>query len=288
MTELYLHLGAHRTGSTAFQRTMKRNASVLADAGTDYWGPDWMRSRDHLLLGRGGAVKAGAEAAVAADLAALRADRLVISEENILGSMRLNLLEGSFYAGAVRRLVAFIGLLDVMPTRIGIGIRDYAAYWTSAYSYLLPSKALPDFDALKPALLALERGWRAVIAELRGLFPKAEIMVWPLEAVQGRMRDVAARFAEVPADRLRNVTERINAAPDVAAIPAIQAIRAENPGLNGAEVRARLAGLDMRAARGQALFTGEQRAMLAARYAEDCAALAAGFEGVSYLAEGRL
>ncbi|GKY88342.1 hypothetical protein [Sinisalibacter aestuarii] len=286
--ELFLHLGAHRTGSTAFQRTLKRNGDVLAAAGTAYWGPEWMRGRDHLMLRDNGRFDTGAEAAVAEDLAATGAARLIVSDENILGSMRRNLLEGGFYAGAVARLVAYCSHLGMEPARIGLGIRDYAAYWVSAYSYLLPAKPLPDFAALKPALLAPDRGWREVIADLRGLFPRAEIMVWPLEAVQGRMRALVARFADQTPQRLRGVEKRINTAPGLAAIPAVRAIRAAEPDLNGAQMRARLAEMDLAGAPAPELFTGAERRALAARYAEDCAALAAGFADVRYLAEGRI
>ncbi len=253
-----------------------------------YWGPDWMRARPYLLLRPRGAFDAGAEAAVAADLAATGATRLVLSEENILGSMRLNLLNGGFYADAVRRLVAYCGLLGHVPARIGLGIRDYGAYWVSAYSYLLPAKPLPGFATLKPALLGLSRGWRDVIAELRGLFPKAEIMVWPLEAVQGGMRDVTARFAGLPADRFGEVKQRINTAPGTAAIPVIEAIRAQRPDLNGANMRARLTKMELPDTGGPALFTEAEQQALTARYAEDLAAFEAGFCGIRYLAAGRL
>lgn len=286
MTGISLHLGAHRTGSTAFQRTLKRNAAALAGDGIAYWGPEWLRAREYFLLRDRGVFDAGAHEAVAADLAATGAKRLVISEENMLGSMRRNLLKGRFYPNAAVRLTAYAGLIGKDPDRIGLGIRDYAAYWASVYAYLLPAKPLPDFAELKPGLLFNRRGWREVVADIRAVFPRAEILVWPLEAVQGRLSRVVARVAGCAPERLTEVARGINAAPGPAAIPVIQSIKAANPGITGPEMRARLAGIDLPKTGGPELFSGPDRLEFAARYGEDLAALEAGAEGVTFIAGG--
>lgn len=277
--ELFLHIGAHRTGSTAFQRILAKNAGVLARDGTVVWGPDELRPRRHFYLPVKDDFEPGAQAAFARDLAGVRADRLVISEENMLGNMRLNLLDRAFYPDVLRRMAAYGGLIGLAPRRIGLAIRDYASYWSSAYLYTLPRHRLPEFGALKPDILRLTRGWLDILHELRGLFPTAEIMVWPLEAVKDRMRDMVARFLDRPARELEDIDRQINVSRGAAVAPLIHAIRAETPSITPDALHEKLKTLP-RPADPEPLFSDDELLGLAMRYADELSAMEAGFEGV--------
>ncbi|RME16732.1 MAG: hypothetical protein D6801_04945, partial [Alphaproteobacteria bacterium] len=212
MTGLIVHLGAHRTGTTALQRSLKRNAGKLARAGIALWGPAETRAeeRSYFYLPENGRFDAPAREAFAAELGATPARRLAISEENILGSMRRNLLKQRFYAGAGARLEAYAQLFGAAPERIGLGLRDYGSYWTSAYGFLLRSRDMPAFEALKPGLLVEMRGWLDIVSDIRRVFPASEIMVWPLEGVRGRLAELIAALLDVPAEGLTALDRPIN------------------------------------------------------------------------------
>lgn len=280
--ELSLHLGAHRTGSTAFQRILARNAGSLAQAGIAVWGPDELRPRPYFYLPAKGDFPPGAQSDFARDLAAVRAKTLVISEENIIGTMRLNLLKREFYGDFVRRVSAYGALFEIEPRRIGLAVRDYASYWGSAYLYTLPRHRLPEFSAIKPELLAIRRGWLDLVRELRALYPETEIMVWPLEAVRTKMRDVVALFLDQPADGLVDIDSRINVSRGVAVVPLIHQIRSENPQISPDALHEKLKTMP-RPADAEPLFTEAETLDLAMRYADELSALEAGFERVRFI-----
>lgn len=281
--QLALHIGAHRTGSTAFQRILAQNAAALAREGTLVWGPDELRPRPHFYLPETEDFEPGSGEAFARDLDGVTADRLVISEENMLGNMRVNLVERDFYPDALRRMTAYRALIGHEPARIGLGIRGYASYWTSAYLYSLPRHRLPQFDQLKPRILSLQRGWLDVLRELRGLFPAAEIMVWPLESVDQKMKAMVARFLDMPADRLANLPRRINASRGLAIVDRIHALRAERPDITPAEIEQALAEAPPPDGGAAPLFSDEEMLALSLRYSGDLSALEEGFENVTFV-----
>lgn len=284
MTALYLHLGAHRTGSTVFQRIFKRNHDRLAAAGVGYLGPGHLRETDYFYLDEKAGFDAGARERFAADRDAAGGMRLVLSEENILGSMRLNLQQRRFYPKVRSRLVAYAGLFGQAPARVGLALRGYAGYWGSAYSYLLPAHNLPPFENLASDLAGTARGWLDVITDIRAVFPEAEIVVWRLEDMQDGMRPAVAAFIDRPVAQMRDVARRINESPGIDAIPLIRAIRAGDRSLNGAEVRARLASAPAPVPGSVELFSEREKVIMAKRYGEDWKALTAGFAGARLLA----
>lgn len=278
--EHYWHLGAHRTGSTAFQRILAKNAGALAAEGIVAWGPDELRAMAHFYLPESAGLAPGAAGSFATDLAGVNARVLVLSEENMIGSMRLNLLQGAFYDDMAIRLDAYRALTGHAPTRIGLGIRDYAAYWASAYSYLLPRHDLPRFDELKRPLLRLRRGWLDVLSDLRVLFPEAEIMVWPLETIETRMRAMVACFLGVDRHAIEPIKRRINVSRGSEVVAQVHALRAAHPGIGPDELHEKLQTAPPLATPAPPLFADEDILALTMRYADEIATLDAGFEGV--------
>ena len=186
--ELALHIGAHRTGTTSLQQGLRKAAEALAAAGVTVWGPDQMRvpGRHHHArnLRRAGTdpeaarAAAGARAEVAAAQAALMrggCKRLVVTEENLLGTMEGNLASAALYPHAASNLAAARDLLGRVPGEVVLAVRDYAGYWTSAYAQCVLMREMPPFDA--PALTAAPRGWPEVVADVAAVFPEAWLTV---------------------------------------------------------------------------------------------------------------
>ncbi len=275
--DLTLHLGAHRTGSTAIEKTLLASRDALRGAGVAIWPNEKLRqikSFGGVGDGRNGPA---ARQRFCATWDEVRQTRLVICEENMLGTMQDNIEKAAFYPDVAVRMARYREFLPAAVSRIGIGIREYAGFWTSCYAYVLGRMALPPLRAVGG------RGWCDLIGELRGVFPKAEIVVWTLEDVKADLAGVAGRLAGVPFGGLLPVTRTVNAAPDAAYIPAMLALRARQPMMTEDVLRAELAAMAKVA--GFSIFNGSEHNALAERYAKDVAALTAGFAGVRMVGE---
>lgn len=231
MLDVILHVGAHRTGTTSFQRAMHQNRQALLKNGTAFWGPGITRSGrfSGLLRGPGGSA---AELARQIDrnrglitielqrLASRGVRRLVVSEENVLGSMAGNLKSQMLYAHAAERAQRFHRVFGKSCVRIGIGIRPYAEYWASSLAFAIAKgHALPD-AALLDRLVTQPRSWRRLIEEVARAFPAAEIVVWEFGQMAGRVhwqyRALAGPRGHLPPSNARH-----NASPDCRALRAV-------------------------------------------------------------------
>lgn len=187
--DLALHIGAHRTATTSLQQGLRKADGILAAAGVAFWGPETMRRPgrgDHARNLRRAATDAAAASAAAAareaaarDIAAQAAAGrrlLLISEENLLGTMEGNFAAAALYPNAARNLAAARDLLGRAPDAVFLALRDYAGYWASAYAHCVLLREMPPFDG--PALAASARGWPEVVADVAAVFPDAHVTVW--------------------------------------------------------------------------------------------------------------
>ncbi len=281
MTDLVLHLGAHRTGSTGVERTLHANAERLKQEGIVVWSPEFLRGMDTFKPVRCNTVfDAQEKAAFAAQIAATGAGTLVLSEENILGSMGTNIEKGQFYRNATSRLRTCAAFLPTQPKRIGIGIRDYASYWFSVYSFSLGRRPMPPFEALKPGLFTIQRSWRNVIADTRAAFPQAEIIVWPMHILRGHLRQVASLLVDMSARELKPLRRKINASIGTDRVPLAHALREAEPELEFDELLARLDAMEQPEKDSYQPFTKSELRVLDAQYRQELEEFRAGAYGV--------
>lgn len=224
--EICLHLGAHRTGTTSLQRYMHLNRHALADHGVAVWGP--RRTRSGLLDG----LMKNPDRLTAYDLKLARRaigrvkleqkrlrnkgfGTLLLSEENLIGTMNLNLSSLRLYPQTQARLERLAGAFEGARVRIGLSIRSYDSHWASQMAFRikvgggLPEAADLDRIATQP------RRWRHVVKDVARAFPDADIMVWPFEGWVGQPEQMLARLLHwpIPLDAVR-FSERCNASPD--------------------------------------------------------------------------
>jgi hypothetical protein len=267
--KVILHVGAHRTGTTSLQSWLMQNADALAAAGIAVWGPD--RTRAGLfaglvkrpdtitladdLLARRSAQRIRAELARLAE-AGMR--RLIVSEENMLGSMAMNIDQATLYPDARARLDRIAEAFDGAVSGVALAIRSHDDWWASVLGAGgARAIAAPD-AALLRRLADHPRGWRSIIATLAEAFPAAPRIVWPFEALVGRH---AAQLQAL--------------APGAALPPGLfEDHRARNRRLRALPGAADGAAAAMP-------FTPRQRAAMRARYEQDLAWLASGPAGVT-------
>jgi hypothetical protein len=290
LLDLILHLGAHRSGSTALVRCLQLNEAMLDREGMAVWSPEALRAlpgfADLHDIGTRAALGGpyasrrlrkmrAVIAAATADLMGRGYDRLLISEENLIGTMAHNLAACDLYPDLRSRLTSAASLLPGPPLRIGIGIRGYTSLWPSAYGYCLPRQAsLARFSAIAGRLAAAPRGWQEVVGDIRAVFPHAQIMLWQQEALPDHMaRFVAALAGRASADGIVPFVKRVNRSSDASHADLIHLLREAEPGLRGAALAERIRERKGSVASIAPAFTDEQAAALDARYERDIAAL---------------
>ncbi len=221
--KVFLHIGAHRCATTTFQEYMRQNVGLTAVKGVGYWGPQVTRSGvfQGVLPGpqplpKGDAAKR-ARGRLKMKLAAARAsgfDQLVISDENILGSLPQNLHLGELYSDAAERLSRFGGAFDGELTDIVINIRALDHYWASALTYgVARGFAFPSTNTLD-RFARSDRSWRDVITDVATALPDVNVWVQPFDTFGGRPNAQLASMTGIQAPR-DHARIRLNRSPRV-------------------------------------------------------------------------
>lgn len=283
--ELILHIGAHRTATTAMQDMFVANETTLAD--------HKIKALVHAEMGGEAGFSNVAnhknwdQIRAWIDAQMQSAGKVIISDECMIGDMGWNLRSGTFYQRAFAKLTAYRDFFDHAPVRIGLGIRDYASYWQSAHGKELLYRnmqklGVPRFEEIKLGLLTAQRGWLDLIADVRAVFKTAEIVVWPLDA-NIPIEDLGRYLLNVDELALSPPPAGVNAAPKIGVIPALEKFRAAHP----AAPRAKTAAwLKMQEATDYQGFSRDEKEWLNQRYQADIGALKQGFADVIFLQSG--
>ena len=279
--DVILHVGAHRTGTKTFQDYLRRHAEPLSEAQVGYWGPG--RTRRGLFSGlvpkaevtKGRDLRRRAEGRVQLQLTAARARglrTLVISDENMIGSIRENIRTGSLYPAIGERMARFARAFEGQLSRVIFSPRSLEYYWGSALAHgVALGHAVPEREKLQ-CIAQSRRGWRDVIADLACALPEAEIQVMPFETFAGRPEVLLEKGAGVAAP---TNSERgwLNRAPTLPELRRVLADRGEAGGT-----------LPFGMGRWNP-FTPEETAALRETYADDMMWLVAGADGLATLTE---
>lgn len=150
--KIILHLGAHRTGTTAFQNYLRQNSQILRRHGVGILCPQ--RSREKPI-----------------DAYRPEMPIEIISDENLLGYMGLNIQKAELYPNIPEMMLRLGDKLELIDT-IYLSVRRQSEYFTSAIAYRsgYENYTLPSEDTLAQIAHAA-RGWRDVVRELRQIFP---------------------------------------------------------------------------------------------------------------------
>ena len=231
--EIRLHIGAHRTGSTRVQAELARRAAHLATRGVAVVRPEDLRGEPSGLGPIQMRLPGPLRAAIAAKayLSLVEARRaaeeqgarcLLISEENLAGSMEANLRSGRLYADIRLRLSGLRPLLGTGPVTVLMAIRSYDELFASAYAFRAVRGPRPDFSQSKPRILALSRRWPSVAKDVLRALPQAQLRVWDYDASRRSehemMREVIGLRDIVP----------VNAALPVLPAPSAKAVEVLN------------------------------------------------------------
>jgi hypothetical protein len=277
--KIVLHIGAHRTGTTSFQAYMRRHWAVLAAQGIGFWGP--VRTRKGLFTGIQPTPGLGVDAARRArgrillqlDKAAKQgAHTLVISDENMMGSSRLNLRSQSLYPDVGERFARYAAAFDNRIDTVALSVRSLDHFWLSTAAYGVHRGHDVPGPAQLDRIATGRRSWRDVIADVSCAAPQAAIKVLPFERFAGRSDRFLGASAGVAAP-VDTDPDWLNRSPDTHALRHCLHERGSDAELVPA-FNARWT-----------LFEAEHRACLREAYADDMQWLVAGAHGLATLTE---
>ena len=230
----FVHLGAHRTGSSSFQLFLGHNKARLEQAGYSLFYP----ARDGAPGGY--RKKIQLPPPYLGDKAQkqlfhsyikplrdrvskqLRPDRpkIILSEENILGRM-IYFFSGGFYPGVEHRTrAAFKGLGHPVDT-VTLVIRNYADVFASAYTMYAQTRLRSEFSALSDQLVNVKTGWPELIDRISAGGGFGRLIVVPYES-RGSDKNLLRLVCGEAMDDLQAVPERQNISASTEAIAEIQ------------------------------------------------------------------
>ncbi len=275
---LYVHLGAHRTGTSSFQMMLAENADALRSAGYDLGYP----GRDDIPGGDLGLRLPSPRNAdqwrkrfvppVRDELRRVaRPDSLaiVLSEENIPGRM-IHFSAGQFYPAAEERFQVLAHAADAPILRAVLVVRDYAELFISAWRKRAEDNHSDPFDGDRRNMLGMDRGWPQ-IARLIQTHLRVQELVVVEYARRGRSVDLLGLL--IPETRALGLVEperRMNFSATDAALEALQEIYARGETLERAAWQQIIERhRHDRASRGLSEFSKRQTRILRGKYAED-------------------
>jgi hypothetical protein len=219
--KVILHIGAHRCATTTFQAYLRRNATQLERSGIGFWGPRRTRKglfsglvpRPGVVTGRNLSQRAAGRVQIQlARSAGLGVQQLLVSDENMMGSVRMNLRLGSLYCGIGERLARFSQAFGARSMDVVISIRALDGFWASSMGYAVARGDPVPSRAMLTRIVDDGRGWRAVIEDLACAMPMARIRVAPFEVFAGRPEAFLQAVTAVPVP-LTEARQWLNATP---------------------------------------------------------------------------
>ncbi|GGL90089.1 hypothetical protein GCM10011534_10260 [Pseudooceanicola nanhaiensis] len=288
---IYIHAGAHRTGTSSFQACLALNRPRLEAAGFDlaYPGRDGAEGgRLALRLPHPRHRKtpdegwiAGVQDTLGAHMTPGRS--MVLSEENIAGRM-FHFYQGQFFPAVRRRATVLAAGLPLPLRHVLIVVRPYDALFVSAYRKRAEDNPVPPFGEIAEAMAGIDRGWPAVITAFRRRLRPERLTVIDY-ALRGESRELLARLLpEGAVTGLEEPGRAWNLSATDTALAALQARYRAGETLARAEWQAVIAEhAEARADLGFARFTPEQAGRLAESYAQDLATIG-GMKGVTLIA----
>lgn len=181
-----LHLGAHKTASTHLQKSIENNSKLLARNSIRYFGPKYLRHKDHAFLDLFGLRSEGAttgnrSGADQIEWLAGDANQIVLSEENILGPVFNKLNPGVLYPQADLKIERFVEAISPHPVTIFLAIREPASWIASLYSQRVIGGEFRSFEDFVGENQPDRLKWSNLLGRLANIPGERRIFVWRKE-----------------------------------------------------------------------------------------------------------
>ncbi|NCC60772.1 MAG: hypothetical protein EOM12_07480 [Verrucomicrobiae bacterium] len=287
MKKLVLHLGAHKTGSTFIQNTMKENSSLLNSCGVKYFGGEDARinfTRNIVYPVVGLRESSFSENELEAQCRLLLSEKLekynsmFLSNENVLGFCDLIKSSGYIYPKSDQILRFLSKLTDSWDVKLVFLIRNYAEFIESTYVQKIKEGFTYDFEDYQSECSLIKVSWVPIVKRMREIFGGNNVHVIKYEDFKQQQGDYLAEVMEILGcnGSFLNFDLEKNVNPSYSKV-AIELARKANEVLKGDDLRDYRGFLTRRfpvKKYGRPnLFNDKQKAMYSSKYEDDCAEL---------------
>ena len=204
-----LHLGVHKTATTHLQRYWVA-CNPLGQAARIHCPPlDEVRAELTPLGGVGdghGVPQFKRAQAYLGRLASAHA-RVILSDENLIGTCEGNFAQGCLYPNLADRMANLKGALQPFEVHLLISVRRYSDYLRSAYCEAIRHSRYFTFESAIKRFQPEKRRWPAILRELRLAFPQSTLTCWPYEALHQVRGSMTSSLFELDINRLPVASE---------------------------------------------------------------------------------
>lgn len=227
--KVYVHMGAHRTGTSSFQLCLDVNSAALRAAGYGVGFP----SRDGVERGNLSLrLPQPRHKDIAEFVPRIRrqvsrvpmrypSQPIVISEENIIGGL-FHFQQGRFYPAAEKRMQTLNTALETPPERALLVIREYSALYLSCFRQRAVDRKVGPFREAVPHYLAMDRGWPELVTAILDVMRPRHLTVVRYETRGESRRLLNLLVPDLETDNLTEPARSLNVRGTDAAMIALQ------------------------------------------------------------------
>ncbi|MGJ8545369.1 MAG: hypothetical protein ACSHWZ_07990 [Sulfitobacter sp.] len=228
--KIYIHAGAHRTGTSSFQQCLAINRPALAGLGYDlaYPGRDGAPEGTLALqlpsprhgVDRNGQFIERVKRAIRTHSA--QADKpLILSEENIPGAM-LHFHRAQFYPAAAARLDVLRQGIGGGPEHVLLVVRDYKKLFESGFRKRAEDNPVAPFAERYEGYRQMDRGWPEIVALIRDVLRPVRLSILRYESRGSSVELLKHLVPELHSAQLQEPERLVNLSATDAALIALQ------------------------------------------------------------------
>jgi hypothetical protein len=178
---LAIHVGAHKTATSHLQHGFSKARGILRQKGVAYFGPELLRGK--LPLPRLAGKPIAAPTALLDAFHRNRMCKLVLSEENILGTTRADLVAkgARFYPAAAPRLTRLMQALECQNATIYLSVRAPLAFLTSAHGQQQNAGRFAPMEEYTAKMIPDALRWSDLVQRLGAVPGVTRVVVWRYE-----------------------------------------------------------------------------------------------------------
>ncbi|MCC1481750.1 hypothetical protein [Roseibaca sp. Y0-43] len=176
-----IHVGAHKTATSHLQHGFSKARGILRQKGVAYFGPELLRGK--LPMPRLAGKTTQPPTALLDAFHRNRACKLVLSEENILGTTRSDMVAkgARFYPAAAPRLTRLMQAVGCQNATIYLSIRAPLAFLTSAHGQQQNAGRFDPMETYLAKIAPDALRWSDLVSRLGAVPGVGRVVVWCYE-----------------------------------------------------------------------------------------------------------
>jgi hypothetical protein len=177
--QIALHLGAHKTATTFIQKALEHSCDALRQNRVGYPPLDCVRPAITHRLDRAGWGLGAATGRLLNEYG--DCDRVIISDENIIGGLKPPVGSRTLYARQRIRLAMVLRTLGSNPVRIYFAIRSYDEFLSALYCEYIRHNPFIDARSYLSRMTAAAFSWTDVIGRMAAAVGEENVTLWRYE-----------------------------------------------------------------------------------------------------------